>query len=144
MVYCSSKLNRSLVYRGGCYFAKIDIQWRPILNDQGSIICHKSGHNWASYRPLVFFFFITHLGYVLVLPGGLLFIFFQEIAVRGRHNTFPPKWVVSNIFNSNPFYTHLLRGALGPRYVLQRPPESWGESQHTQVGIYSVYRPEKQ
>ena len=91
--------------------AYIYIQWRLILNDQGSIICHKSGHIWASYRPLVFFFFIYNLGYVPDLPGCLLFIFCQENAARGKIYI-PPKIGCMKYISLKPILTHLLGGAV--------------------------------
>ena len=106
------------------------LQLPRILHEQGSIICHKSGHNSASYSPLVFFFFTSHLGYVLDLPGGLLFIFCQENAAGGKIYI-PPKIGCMKYISLKPILTHLLGGAVWPRWVLQRASECWGVSHHT-------------
>ena len=56
-------------------------------------------------RPLIFniFFFTSHLGYAPVPSGGLVVFFLRPGGCRGHCITFPPKWVIWNIFHLSPF-----------------------------------------
>ena len=68
------------------------LQLARILNEQGSIICHKSDHNLASYRPLVLFFSYLTLGMSLTcLEAYFSFSLSAKRRPPGARYNIPPK-----------------------------------------------------